>query len=237
MDTDPVDSRAPVDATTLTTTRRSLHGIAELLLAGPEHRATGRIRLQVAPGGFRTLELPGSPSRIAVEGTELVVVVAAGDVVRLALAGTVRELAAAAGVDAGAPQGVYHDGSGVGLDDEVTVDATAAGTIETALGRGDDALRRLAAAHGRTGDDAVPVLWPEHFDVGITLDEVNYGVSPGDAGVAEPYAYVGPWQQRTGDFWDQPYGSARTIRELGDADAVLAYFETGFARALEDPPA
>jgi hypothetical protein len=237
MDADPRESRVPVDTQTLTTTRRSLHGVAELLLAGPEHRAIGRIRLQVAPGGFRTLELPGSPSRVAVEGTELLVVAATGDVLRLALGGTIRQLAAAAGVEAGAPQGVYHDGSGVGLDDEVAVDAAAAATIETALGLGDEALRRLAAAHGRTGDDAAPVLWPEHFDVGVTLDEVNYGVSPGDAGIAEPYAYVGPWQKRTGEFWDQPFGSARTVLELGDADALLDYFETGFARALEDPPA
>jgi hypothetical protein len=236
MDAEPVDDRVPSDDGTLPTTRRSLHGVAELLLAGPEHRAIGRIRLQVAPGGFRTLALPGSPSRIAVEGTELVVV-AAGGVLRLPLEGTARQLAATAGVDAGAPQGVYHDGSGVGLDDRLTVDAAAAATIGTALGRGDDALRRLAVAHGRTGDDAVPVLWPEHFDVGLSLDEVNYGVSPGDAGIAEPYAYVGPWQARAGDFWDQPFGSARTVRELGDADAVLAYFETGLARALEDPVA
>lgn len=28
--------------------------------------------------------------------------------------------------------------------------------------------------------DSSPILWPEHFDVGITLDQVNYGLSPGD---------------------------------------------------------
>ena len=33
-------------------TRRSLHGVAELLLAGPQHRAHGTIRLRVTPGGF-----------------------------------------------------------------------------------------------------------------------------------------------------------------------------------------
>jgi len=60
-------------------------------------------------------------------------------------------------------------------------------------------------------------------------------VSPGDAGIPEPYAYVGPWKQRVGDFWDQPYGSARRLGELGGGDAVLAYFETGLARAAQDP--
>jgi hypothetical protein len=35
-------------------------------------------------------------------------------------------------------------------------------------------------------------LWPEHFDLGITAARVNYGVSPGDGHIAEPYLYVGP---------------------------------------------
>jgi len=50
-----------------------------------------------------------------------------------------------------------------------------------------------------------PVLWPEHFDIGITLDEVNYGVSPGDDMIGEPYAYVGPFRRREGAFWNQPF--------------------------------
>ena len=37
------------------------------------------------------------------------------------------------------------------------------------------------------------MLWPEHFDLGITLDRVNYGSAPGDADIGVPYAYVGPW--------------------------------------------
>jgi hypothetical protein len=234
-DSVPVDT-GPVDDATLSTTRRSLHGVAETLLAGPEHRATGRIRLQVTADGFCTLELPSAPSRIAVVGTDLVVGVGA-DRRRFALRGTYRGLGDEAGIGAGAPEGVYHDGSGVGLDEEVVVDPAGAAILESALAIGDDALRRLAAAHGRTGADGAPVLWPEHFDVGVTLDEVNYGVSPGDSGIGEPYAYVGPWARRAGAFWDQPFGSARTVRELGGADAVLAYFETGWTRAAEDPPA
>ena len=42
-----------------------------------------------------------------------------------------------------------------------------------------------------------PVLWPEHFDVAATEDEVNYGVSAGDDYHPTPYAYLGPWTQRT----------------------------------------
>jgi len=44
-------------------TRRSLHGVAELLLAGPQHRATGRIDLSVVDGGFATAAEPdGEPT-------------------------------------------------------------------------------------------------------------------------------------------------------------------------------
>jgi hypothetical protein len=48
-------------------------------------------------------------------------------------------------------------------------------------------------------------LWPEHFDVGTSLDfgrsdGVNLGFSAGDAFSDEPYAYVGPrGLERRGD--------------------------------------
>lgn len=219
----------------LSTTRRSLHGVAETLLAGPEHRAIGRIRLRVVDGGFSTLDLPGTPSRLEVIGTELVVR-DADAVRRIPLQGTYGDIGRAAGIDAGAPDGVYPDGSGVSLDDSIQLDPVAVTTILGAFAVGDATLRQLAAIHAPDDADAQdPVLWPEHFDVGISIDEVNYGVSPGDAGIREPYAYVGPWKQRAGDFWDQPYGSARRLGELGDAEAVLAYFEAGLARAAQDP--
>ena len=226
-----------MDDETLTRTRHCLHGVAETLLAGPQHRAIGRIRLRVTPGGFSTLDLPGSPTRVAVEGTEL---------------GGARRRRCRAAARAGrhvprARRGGRHRRRGPGGRVPRRLRGRAGRRdhrghgrcrhVESALATGEHALRRLTAAHGRTGDDAVPVLWPEHFDVGVTLDEVNYGVSPGDSGIAEPYAYVGPWKQRVGDFWDRPYGSARTIRDLGDADAVLAYFETGLVRATQDPTA
>ena len=42
----------------LAVTRRSLHGVAELVLAGPQYRATGKLRLGVVPGGFATILTP-----------------------------------------------------------------------------------------------------------------------------------------------------------------------------------
>ena len=36
------------------------------------------------------------------------------------------------------------------------------------------------------------VLWPEHFDLGITAGAVNYGTSPGDGYCPVPYLYASP---------------------------------------------
>ncbi|MDN5933561.1 MAG: hypothetical protein L0I24_21260, partial [Pseudonocardia sp.] len=167
------------------TTRRSLHGVGELLIAGPQHRAHGTIRLRVTPGGFGGVAVP-----VRVEGVELV-----WDGGRAPLTGTYRALAAKTGITApGAPDS-YTDTSGVDLDEEIAVDAAAAAGIADWFARGDAGLRAFVP-------DQEPVLWPEHFDLAITLDEVNYGISPGDGGHPAPYAYVGPWTPRTGEFWN-----------------------------------
>jgi hypothetical protein len=57
-----------MDEYVLTATRRSLHAVAEQLLAGPQYRDSGTIRLRVAPGGFA--QVKGSDR---VEGADLVV--------------------------------------------------------------------------------------------------------------------------------------------------------------------
>jgi hypothetical protein len=64
-----------------------------------------------------------------------------------------------------------------------------------------------------------------------TPSEINYGVSSGDDAIAEPYAYVGPWILRTGDFWNAPFGATRLMTDLPDATAVLAFFRTGQQQA------
>jgi hypothetical protein len=203
------------------TTRRALHGVAELLLAGPQYRRTGTIRLLVSPGGFRTVKEP----EIRVEGVELV---AAGR--RIPIAGrSCAELAASAGLDVGAPHGLYHDGSGVDPDEPLALDAEDAHWLASCWAAGDAALRRLYP-------DQQPILWPEHFDVGIRADATNYGVSPGDDFLPEPYAYVTPPAPRTGTFWTAPFGAARPVRDLGATpDALLAWFREGRDRAGTDP--
>jgi hypothetical protein len=200
-------------------TRRSLHGVAELVLAGPQYRATGKLRLGVVPGGFATILVP----RLRVDGRQ----VAAAEGAAVAIHGrTPRAIGAELGVVGGRPEGAYDGGSGVGLDEALSVDAAQAGLIMGALALGQEALAAFAA-------EETPVLWPEHFDVAIRLHEINFGVSPGDGFIEEPYAYVGVASAPDGDaFWNAPFGAAVRLRELpAGASAVSAFFAEGRDRA------
>jgi hypothetical protein len=200
----------PAD-TPLVSTRRTLHGVAELLLAGPQHAASGKITLRPLPGGFGTTHTPD----VRVHSTQVV----AGDRSDAIDGRTARELAEALGLEASGLAHVYPDGSGVGLDDVLRLDAESAARIADAYAVGDLALRSLAP-------DLTPILWPEHFDLGIALDDerVNYGVSPGDDSLAVPYMYVGPWEPPPVDgFWNQPFGAARELPD--SAESVVAFFE------------
>ena len=75
------------------------------------------------------------------------------------------------------------------------------------------------------------MLWPEHFDVGISVNEVGYGISAGDGYLDEPYAYVAPRQRREAAFWNAPFGAARPIAELSDVDALVAFLAEGRDRS------
>ena len=200
----------------LVTTRRSLHGVAELVLAGPQHAQTGEISLRSVPGGFATTHTPA----LSVVGADVV-----GPDGAVGINGQTPEtLAAALGVQVTSLSTLYPDGSGVGPDDVLEVDAAAAATIADAFATGDAALRSLAP-------EETPILWPEHFDIGISVGEVNYGVSAGDGYLAVPYAYVGPWSPPgQDDYWNAPFGRAVPLDEIGDADAVLAFFTDGRQR-------
>jgi len=202
------------DPAALAKTRRSLHAVAELVLAGPQYRRSGTIRLRVTPGGLATVTDP----EVRVDGVRLV---AGGQ--QWSIAGhSCAELGEAIGRPLSSLKDVYHDATDVSELEPLDVHPASAGLLVRCWVAGDAALRRLAPTE-------TPVVWPEHFDVAIRLDGVNYGVSPGDAHLDEPYAYVGPPTKRTGAFWNQPFGAAQTMRDLGDADPaqVLAFFAEG----------
>lgn len=203
-----------MDPVAMIATRRALHGVAELVLAGPQYARGNGIRLRVTPGGFGTVAAP----EVRVEGETLVT-----GAERLSMSGrSYADLASSAGLEARALDDVYSGGPGIARTDVIQLDPGAADQLERCLAQGDAALRELAPGE-------MPVLWPEHFDVGITLDEVNYGVSLGDEHIAEPYAYVGPWHAREGAFWNAPFGAARPLAELGDVTGIAAFFAEGRA--------
>ena len=198
------------DADAYRSTRRQLHAVAEMLIAGPQHRRHGTIRLLVTSSGFCGAVLP-----IAVEGTELV-----WPHRRAELAGALALLAAAAGVDIGAPVGLYRSSALLSADAVLDLDAHAAARIHHSLRLGAQALKTFA-------DCQQPVLWPEHFDVAVTVDGANYGVSLGDSYHQGPYAYVGPHRRPTGPFWNAPFGAARLLQAGDDAEALVDFFTQG----------
>ncbi|HEV7418323.1 MAG TPA: hypothetical protein VGO30_00545 [Mycobacterium sp.] len=198
-------------------TRRQLRGIAESLIAGPQCRAARTIRLAVRRDGFVGVTLP-----LAVHGTDFT-----WQDRRAPLTGSPGSLADAAGVDYGPPEGVYEIVDPLPADAVLDIDPGAAELTYRSLYAGGYALKQVLP-------ESHPVLWPEHFDVAVTEDEVNYGVSAGDSHHDTPYSYVGPWTPRTGPFWNVPFGALLPLDQAHDvdqlADDVVAFFQQ--ARAL-----
>jgi hypothetical protein len=199
-----------------TTTRRSLHGLAELVLAGPRYREGGTIRLTVQPEGFRTRDEPF----VAVHGYALI----AGDLTVDVNGLTFAQAAARLGLEASRLDDVYSDGSKLDPDETIHLDPESVQQVAHALALGDRALRLF---HG----SADPILWPEHFDVAIEIGEVTYGVSPGDRYVDGPYAYVSRPGPFTGEFWNAPFGAAKPLAELDRATGIVDFFRAGSAGA------
>ena len=74
-------------------------------------------------------------------------------------------------------------------------------------------------------------IWPEHFDIAVDLgpksQRANYGGSHGDAGHPEPYLYVGPFEPRQGEFWNEPFGASLSYKQLLDGADPVAFFREG----------
>ena len=211
-------------------TRLSLHTVAEHVLAPALYHATGHIGLRPTPGGFGTppFVVDGTVRQIRVDGVELVVADDATE--RRGPLTTVAQAAAFVGTGPGAVTAVYSPATPLDLDASLVVDPEAATIIRVWFERVGTALDRWRSEQP-DGEQAVAQLWPEHFDLAITLDAVNYGGSPGDADHDEPYAYVGPWNvDHLGpECRNEPFGASRTHRELGSADDILAFFSAARA--------
>src|SRR3954452_19838841 len=151
---------APED---LAATRQSWHRVAEHVLAAGQHAHTGTIQLRCHPDGIATEQAVGG-RRLAVVGDELVVLAHDGSRRSTRLT-TLRAAAAFAGVEPGL-RGSYPPATPLDLDAPLRVDPAAAPRLGDWYALGDAALRLSAEEHSEAAE---PVLWPEHFDIGITL--------------------------------------------------------------------
>ena len=208
----------------LVATRESLHRVAEHVLAAALKRATGQITLLARPGGFGTPDLPDG-SALAVEGTRLVVT--GSGATRSTALTTLAEAAAFAGTEPGFPWTKHPPATPFEPDLPMTIDEDAAGVLADWFALGQEALTALVAELADE-DPSASQIFPEHFDLGVTAGPVNYGFSPGDDGIPEPYVYVGPHQLPVdGEFWNAPFGAYRTRSEVASGPAALEFLLAG----------
>src|SRR3954471_10881762 len=203
-------------------TRESWHRVAEHVLAAGQFAAAGTIRLRPWPGGFATtVGIDGR--RLAVVGDRLLLI--DGDVSHSQPLTTMRAAAAFAGVTPGL-RGSYVPATSADPDAALRIDVAAARRLADWYALGDAALRRFAE---QIGPPVEPVLWPEHFDVAITLDGVNYGASPGDEAMPEPHLYVGPHggPPSADRFWNATFGAAAAAGRISTTDDAVAFFSAG----------
>jgi hypothetical protein len=209
----------------LVTTRRSLHAVAEQVLAAARYASEARIGLVAAPGGFGTPTLAGG-RRIEVQLDEVVVLDSDGGALREKLT-TLRRAGEFAEVEPKAPP-VYPAATASDLDGALVIERDAARILADWFALVDTALRQIAA---ELIEPSTITLWPEHFDIALTASAVNYGGSPGDAEHDEPYLYVGPFARPLpaggAGFWNEPFGASLTRRAAPDVDAVVAFFLRG----------
>jgi hypothetical protein len=218
---------------TLSATRLSLHAVAEHVLCAARYAAVGRIGLTASAGGFATPAFGPDQQVLAVVGTSLVRRIG-GSESSVPLT-TIGELAAFAGITPGAPVNVFTPTTPLDPAAALTVDADDAARLAAWWELGTAALVALSAEIGLAAE---PTLWPEHFDVGIRAEDVNYGVSPGDSYVPVPYLYVGPDMSSVDSsdpFWDKPFGATVTDADVPDIEAALAFFRDGRRRAAPSP--
>jgi hypothetical protein len=211
--------------------RDALHGLAEHVLAPFRYRADGHIGLVPTPSGFGTPVLANG-ERVRVEGVELVHE-RPGTTTRIGLT-TLGTAAQFVDVALGLPSGLYEPATPCAPDLSVAVDPVAARALAAWLAFDAALLNELRERYAAQ-PSTTPTLWPEHFDLALELGmaetgtRANYGASPGDQTIAQPYLYVGPWDASrcTGRLASYPFGAAITYDELlaaGDRSAGTGFF-------------
>jgi hypothetical protein len=221
-----------IDVVTMVATRRSLHALAECVLAADLYRHIGKIGLRPTSGGFGTptYMVDGVTRQSRIEGLQLVTR-RDEDEYRTEIT-TLSAAGAFLGIDP-APPDVYRSESNFSLEAPLAVHPIAAAAFAEWFELGSVALARFTSGLP-SGVASAAQLWPEHFDLAVTADDVTYGVSPGDADHELPYGYVGPFERPedpSGDpWWNEPFGRSVSATEIDDVDSLTEFFDDGRAR-------
>jgi hypothetical protein len=201
---------------TLVATREALRALACYGIAPARKARTGRIGLRPTGDGIGTPPFDDG-SRIVVRADRLIV--EPGRDVPIT---TVRAAAELLGVALSPDPGVGSELPPYAPDDDLAVDAAASRWLGTWYAFGSHQLDRLAERREGTVSEAQ--LWPEHFDLAVTVDldreGVNVGFSPGDTSLPAPYVHVGPHDTSglEGRYWNAPFGAVVSYDELIAAD-------------------
>jgi hypothetical protein len=224
-------------------TRDSWHRLAEHVLAPARYRATGRIGLRAAPGGFGTppyTNAGGEEEQVRIEGIALLVV--RNEEPWSVPITTVAEAARTVGIEPGAPAEVYTPSTPLEPDAPLTVDEGAAERLGAWYELTGSVLERLRADASEADAPSLVQLWPEHFDLATEVGSEErggrgtFGASPGDDAHPEPYLYVTHWADVAADpYWNETAFAGATLgyRDLlGAADPfthALEFFGRGRA--------
>jgi hypothetical protein len=209
-----------------------VHALAEHVLCTVRYAAVGRVGLLPAPDGVATP--PIEDRTVGLRGRELVDRLPDGE--RRAPVTTLRAAAEHFGTAIGPPP-LWSPVTSPDPDALLAVDGTDLGLLCGWFALVADALATQAP-------DAEPTLWPEHFDLAVTVNDTRagnttIGGSPGDAEHDQPCVYVlPPCPVPDGDrsFWNEPFGAALPYERVATASDAAAFFADAAARIRSAPP-
>jgi hypothetical protein len=219
------------------TTRHSWHALAEHVVSGARHRATGKIGLRFVRGGFGT-PFFGDDEAVRVVGGGIVHTV--GDHEARAPITTLGNAGMFLRVAVGVPDQLFMPVTDGDPDRTLAIDEEAAVALADWFGFATGVLAQMRVDCA-AGAPSLVQLWPEHFDISIDAgDEASgrratFGASPGDAEHPEPYLYVSVWEPgrvNRGDvYWNEPFGASlpydALLRAPDQREAAFEFLRTG----------
>jgi hypothetical protein len=134
-------------------------------------------------------------------------------------------------VPLGAPANLYTPATKVVPDAPLGIDAEGARALADWIAFVAARLHELAPLSPGPAQ-----MGPEHFDYACEAGDeaagtrANFGGSPGDSDIAEPYLYVGPWDpaKRVGPLAECSFGAAQRYSDLlaaaDPAEAARAFY-------------